>query len=283
MYLKHFELQELPFSLTTDTHFYVDGDSHRPTLISTLTALEMGEGYVKITGEVGSGKTLMCRKLIEQMPKKWWPVVLTSPKINPIQLIHAIALELKIRFEPGASPHFISKLVAKRLMQLKLDGRRVVLLVDEAQLLQPKTLETLRLLANLETAKEKLLQVVLVGQPELDIRLSRPEHRQLAQRIAFSSELQPLPRSAQGIRSYVVTRLVQAGHCNGELFSTMALRHIAKESNGVPRVINVLCHKALIAAMGDGSRSVKRQHALLAAKDSQGVIRSTWFQLQTAA
>jgi len=249
MYQDHFQLDEPPFSLTPDTQFFLNQQSHRDALNTMLVALQHCEGFIKIVGEVGTGKTLLCRILLSHLRNHFVTAYIPNPYLTPEELKAFIAQEIGANYSPDMQSHVLVSSIYRKLMQLAHHGKQVVLLVDEAQAMPRETIESLRLLTNLETEKRKLLQVVMVGQPELDVLLSRPDLRQLKQRIIFSEYLKPF--TPQGVAEYIGHRLVAAGG-DKKLFTPRALWLLAKGSGGIPRLINVLAHKALICAYGKG-------------------------------
>ncbi|TYO99047.1 MSHA biogenesis protein MshM [Geothermobacter ehrlichii] len=270
MYLSHFGLNQTPFSLTPDLDFYFSCPGHRQALNVLQLAIEEGEGFIKITGEVGTGKTLLCRKLLDLLQPSHQAAYLPNPLLGPLELHRAIAEEI------GAGPlggteslHELQRLILARCLELGEQGKRVVVCLDEAQAMSDVSLEALRLLSNLETEKRKLLQIVLFAQPELDVRLEQPHLRQLRQRIGFAHHLVPLDR--QGVCDYIAHRVQIAGRKLGPLFTPAACRLIARASRGVPRLVNILCHKALLTAYAQGDPRVERRHAVAAARDTAEV------------
>ena len=272
MYLQHFQLKEPPFTLTPDTEFFFNHGSHQEALNVLLVALQSGEGFIKVTGEVGTGKTLLCRQLLKVLDDSAVTAYIPNPFLNPTALRMALADELGIRFARNIGQHRLLQLINERLLQISAEGKQLVLLLDEAQTMPDDSLEALRLLTNLETEKRKLLQVVLFGQPELDTRLAQKEFRQLRQRIVFSYQLQPLDRRTLG--EYVLHRLHVAGYRGPTLYNRGAIRQLHRSSRGVPRLVNLLCHKSLMAAYGCGAERVGRQHLVRAARDTEDVNRS---------
>lgn len=270
MYLQHFGLSEPPFTLTPDTDFFFNHGSHQEALNVLLVALQGGEGFIKVTGEVGTGKTLICRQLLNLLDDNYVTAYIPNPFLNPTALRMALAEELGIEFARNIGQHRLLKLITGRLLELNSQGRQVVLLLDEAQAMPDESLEALRLLTNMETEKRKLLQVVLFGQPELDTRLAQRKLRQLRQRIVFSYQLRPLQRRV--LDDYVQHRLLVAGYQGNVLFSRGALKQLHRASRGIPRLVNLLCHKALMAAYGSGTMQVKRMHLLHAASDTEDVV-----------
>ncbi len=270
MYLEHFGLQEMPFSLTPDTEFFYSYGAWQEAFDVLMVALRNGEGFIKISGEVGTGKTLLCRKLLgsidtDEFVTAWLP----NPCLTPAALRMALADELGIRYPRNQGQHRLLSLINQGLIEINARGRRVVVLLDEAQALPDDALEALRLLTNLETEKSKLLQVVLFGQPELDERLARPGLRQLRQRISFSHRLQAIDRD--GLPGYLAHRLLVAGYHGKPLFTAEALAVMFEASRGVPRLINILAHKSLMAAFGRGLSLVDRDCVAMACADTEGV------------
>jgi MSHA biogenesis protein MshM len=254
MYLSHFGLREAPFSLTPDPEFFYAHTGHQEALNVLLVALQGGEGFIKISGEVGTGKTLLCRKLLGALGEGFCTAYLPNPLLTPFELHKALAQELGIRTPADATLHDLVKRITTALVELNRKGRRAVLCIDEAQAMPAESLEALRLLSNLETEKCKLLQIVVFAQPEFDALIRRPELRQLRQRITFSYALPPLDRA--GVEGYVRHRLGVAG-CPGErLFSPAALAAIHQASRGIPRLVNFLSHKGLMATYGQGGGAV---------------------------
>ncbi|MCW9024827.1 MAG: AAA family ATPase [Gammaproteobacteria bacterium] len=266
MYLEHFGLKELPFSLTPDTEYFFSYGHYADALNTLLVALRTGEGFIKVTGEVGTGKTLLCRKLLNTLEDKFVTAYIPNPMVTPYGLLTAVAEELGGVIDRHYGHHQLQKIITKRLIELTAEGKRVVLCMDEAQAMPLETLESLRLLTNLETEKNKLMQVVLFAQPELNDHLNRREVRQLKQRITFSYNLDPIDR--EGIDSYVSHRLVTAGYQGGNLFVASALQKLHKSSRGIPRLINILSHKSMMVAYGKGDDSVTKKHILIAVKDT---------------
>jgi MSHA biogenesis protein MshM len=276
MYRTFFGLREPPFSITPDTDFYYAYKSHKEAFDTLWVALCNGEGFIKITGEVGTGKTLLCRKLLDALETDCVTAWIPNPQLNEKALRHAVAEELGMALPRNIGQHRLLKELQNRLIELHREGKRVVLLIDEAQALPEQGLEALRLLSNLETRKRKLLQVVLLGQPELDRMLERPAIRQLKQRITFSFRLEPLDRS--GVQDYIMHRMRKAGYDGPCLFSRSALSVIYRASGGIPRLVNILSHKTLMLAFGKGRRQISRTLAVAAVQDTEGAAepRPVW-------
>lgn len=272
MYLAHYAFQTMPFALTPNTAFYVDLATHQQAMEVLQTALALGEGFIKVTGEVGTGKTLLCRKLMQEAPQDWTIAYVPDPQLSPNQLRWALALELGLKQSSNVDELQLAHLLQRWLLHLAQQGQRVVLLIDEAQALPDETLEALRLLSNLETEQHKLVQVVLFAQPELDKRLARYQFRQLRQRISFSCQLGVL--SALQVRDYVNERLHIAGRVE-PLFSNLAMQMLAMFSRGIPRLINILAHKALLLGYGAGIEQIGVRQIVYAALDTEDV-RQSW-------
>jgi MSHA biogenesis protein MshM len=267
MYESHFGFRHLPFGLTPDTRFYFAQASHQEALNTLLVALRSGEGFLKVTGEIGLGKTLLCRQLLNALGTGFVAAYVPNPAVSPRGLLSTVADELGCGGPADASPEQLLKSINGQLLANAGRSVRTVLVVDEAQALSDETLEAIRLLTNLETETSKLLQVVLFGQPELDQRLRQPNLRQLRQRITFSHRLRPLTRGQ--FVAYVRHRLEIAG-ADRRVFSDAALGVLFRASHGTPRLANILCHKALIAAFGLGHKVVDRDEAYDAVYDTEG-------------
>lgn len=267
MYRQHFGLGEHPFSLTPDTQFFFNSESHCQILSTVLQALRHSEGFIKIVGEVGTGKTLLCRMLLASLGETFKTVYIHNPYLTPEELKWFLAEEIGITYSPSMPSYQLLKEINERLIALSEQQHQVVLVVDEAQAMPRETIEALRLLTNLETEKNKLLQVVLIGQPELDDILNRPDLRQLKQRIVFAEYLQGISRNK--IASYISYRLNSAGYRGAQLFSNAASALLYRASGGVPRLINVIAHKAMLAAYGEKSDKVTRAHVAGAVAETQ--------------
>jgi MSHA biogenesis protein MshM len=266
MYNKHFGLREAPFSITPDTAFAFASHSFQEALNTLLTAVRNGEGFIKITGEVGTGKTLLCRKFLSSLERGTVTAYLPNPYLEPHTLLLALAEELQLKLPRTLDQHQTLKALTRALLDFARINKKVVVCMDEAQAMPMETLEALRLLSNLETQKRKLVQVVLFGQPELDAKLAQESVRQLRQRILFQHELQPLSRDE--MEYYVAHRLAVAGYRGGALFGKAALDILHHASGGTPRLVNVLAHKSLLVAYGEGKQEVAVRHVQAAAKDT---------------
>lgn len=267
MYLQHFQMTEKPFSLTPDTQFFLNYHSHREALNTLNFALRDGEGFIKIVGEVGTGKTLLCRILLTRLNKtRFVTAYIPNPCISPEELKAFIAAEIGADYQRTMPAHELTAAIYRRLLQIARQRKQVVLVVDEAQTMPRETIEALRLLTNLETEKRKLLHVVIFGQPELDELLRREDLRQLKQRIVFAETLRPL--DSAGVSAYLRHRLTSSGCPQQNLFSPVAIWLLAKASGGIPRLINILAHKALLSAYGRGDGAIAGWHVAKAVRDT---------------
>ncbi|SGY96832.1 ExeA family protein [Moritella viscosa] len=269
MYNAHFGLTEVPFGLTPNTQFYHPLVPHFEALQVLTTALASGEGFIKVTGEVGTGKTLICRKLLNELGDDYVIAYLPNPYLTPNEMRAAVASELGI--DASLDQHKLTEALNHQLISLSAEAKQVVLLTDEAQMLPHETLEALRLISNLETESKKLMQVVLFGQPELDTRLKQDNLRQLRQRITFSYQLRPLLINETA--SYVEHRLTVSGYRGASLFEPRALRMLHQASGGIPRLINVLAHKCLMLSYGLNDHKVSVALVKLAIKDTESAIQ----------
>lgn len=267
MYEAHFGLREPPFGITPDTSFAYACNSHQEALNTLLIAARNGEGFMKVTGEVGTGKTLLCRRFLRALdPARFVSAYIPNPYLEPQTLMFALADELGVRLDRGADQHHLLRELNHALLDFARAGKTVVVCLDEAQAMPQETLESLRLLTNLETEKRKLLQVVLFGQPELDERLARESIRQLRQRITFQYRLSVLGPAE--VEQYLAHRLRVAGYRGSTLFAPAAVRQLHRASRGVPRLVNIIAHKSLLLAFGEGVQQVQPQHVRNAAADT---------------
>jgi len=283
MYTSFFGLQEKPFAITPDPRYLYLSERHAEALAHLLYGINEAGGFVQLTGEVGTGKTTIIRSLLEQLPSHADVALILNPRITPAEFLLTICEELHIQVpEPGrGSTKTLMDLLGRHLLESHARGRRVVLIVDEAQNLSPQTLEQVRLLTNLETATTKLLQIILIGQPELRALLDQPDLRQLAQRITGRYHLSPL--SAEESAGYVKHRMRVAG-ATAEAFSRAALREVHRLSGGIPRVINVICDRALLGAFTREDHRVGTGLIRQAASEVYGrPVPAPWLKWGTAA
>ena len=272
MYLYHYGIKELPFTLTPNTSYFFGLPSHKEAIDVLLTAIKTGEGFIKVTGEVGTGKTLICRKLLNELPEPFVAAYIPNPYLTPSELRRSVAAELNVTLSSNADQQEFTQRLQQRLIEVNQQNRGVVLIIDEAQALPVESIEALRLITNLETESRKLLQVVLFGQPELDDKLALPELRQLKQRVTFSYALKLM--NADQVFQYVRHRMSVAGYRGDDIFSSRACKLLFKASKGTPRIVNVLCHKALMLAYGEGKQQVEIKHIKLAINDTEAAYTS---------
>ena len=266
MYLSHFGLNEAPFRITPHTDFFFDGANRGATLEALVYAITHDEGIVKVSGEVGSGKTMLCRVLMERLPKNVEIIYLSNPSLSRDEILLAIADELKVNVSANRNA-VVLRALQEHLITVYAEGRQVVVLIDEAHAMPLETLEEIRLLSNLESSRHKLLQIVLFGQPELDENLNIPQMRQLKERITHNFRLQPLIRD--DIAQYLIFRMRAAGYRGPDIFAQGAIRAIAKASLGLTRRINILANKSLLAAFSQNTHQITVQHVRAAIRDSE--------------
>ena len=280
LYLEHFGLKEPPFRITPHTDFFFDGAERGATLEGLIYAILHDEGIVKVSGEVGSGKTMLCRVLMERLPAQVDTIYLATPSLARDEIIHAIADDLQLRLSPDRTTVALREL-QEHLIRLYGEGRRVVILIDEAHVMPDETLEQVRLLSNLESSRHKLLQIVLFGQPELDETLAKNSLRQLRDRITHSFRTRPL--STPEVAHYLSFRMRAAGYRGPDVFTARAVRQLARAAGGLTRRINILADKALLAAFSENTHAVTDRHVRAAVRDSEftpvaGPLRSAvWF------
>ena len=272
IYLQHFSLREAPFSITPDSAFFYPHEGTQAALNMLLVALRSGEGFLKIVGEVGCGKTVLCRQLLKTLQGECVTAYIPNPDMGPDDLLMGLITELGVEIAPPISRHKVFNALRDFLMLRAEAGQRVVVCIDEAQAIPVRTVESLRLLSNMETEKRKLLQLVLIGQPELDEKLARPEIRQLLQRITFSEYLGPM--AEYRVSGYLAHRLATAALTDAtdiRVFDADASLALAGLTGGVPRLVNILAHKCLMLAYGEDLHRVTVRHVRIAAADTPGV------------
>ncbi len=267
MYYNHFGLTQPPFRITPNTEFFFGGGNRGPILEALLYAISQGEGIIKVTGEVGSGKTMLCSMMQARLPANIESVYLANPSVSPEEILHAIAQELHLKPARDASHLDLMQMLNMHLLERHAAGKQVVMFVEESQSMPIATLEEIRLLSNLETAHSKLLQIVLFGQPELDENLRQPQIRQLRERITHSFRLSPL--KSDEIRDYLNFRLRAAGYRGPDLFPASIVSTITKSSGGLTRRINLIADKALLAAFAENTHTVRIKHVKAAVRDSE--------------
>ena len=288
MYLEHFGFRELPFSLTPDTSFFFACANYQEGLNTLLVAARSGEGFIKIVGEVGNGKTLLCRKFLLTLNNdksattaigtqdssvdgtktgaRFITAYIPNPYLEPRSLLLALADEFRIELDSTVDQHHLLKELTQALLNFAREGKRVLVCLDEAQAMPLESLEVLRLLTNLETEKRKLMQVVLFGQPELNERLKQNSVRQLRQRISFQYELKGLRQDE--LERYLRHRLQIAGYQGETLYTPAAVALLHRVSGGTPRLVNIIAHKALMLSFGQGKQQVNSKHIRGAAADT---------------
>jgi type II secretory pathway predicted ATPase ExeA len=267
MYYPHFGLKEAPFKITPNTDFFFKGGNRGAILDALVYAITNGEGIVKVVGEVGSGKTMICRMLQKILPESVESIYLAIPSVEPEHVLHAIAFELQLKIPKNADRLKVTQLLQTHLLKRHSEGKRVVIFVEEAQAMPIATLEEIRLLSNLETNQDKLLQIVLFGQPELDMNLNELDIRQLRDRITHSFTLGPL--EPKEIAEYLIFRLRAAGYFGPHLFSDAAIKKLAQASDGLIRRVNILADKSLLAAFADNAYQVTPKYVKVAILDSE--------------
>ena len=291
MYLAHFGLREAPFGITPDTSYFFACAEYQEALNTLLVAVRSGEGFIKITGEVGTGKTLLCRQFLAtvndphgSLPgarKRFVTAYIPTPFLSPRNLLLALADELDVALPKNVDQHALLKALTAALLEFARQEQHVVLCLDEAQAIPLESLETIRLLTNLETEKHKLLQIILFGQPELDQKLQQNAIRQLTQRITFHYHLGALRRA--DMEFYLSHRLKVAGFVGRRLFSPWAARQLHAASGGIPRLINIMANKALMLSYGEGCQQVRVRHIRAARKDTAGTKNNRgWWRAVTA-
>ena len=268
MYHDFYGLKQAPFKITPDTRLFFPGGRRGEILEALVYAISSGEGITKVVGEVGSGKTMLCRMLDVRLPKESIDIVyLPNPSLTPEDILHAIALELGLKLDPSVNRIHAMQALHQFLLEKHADNKRVVVFVEEAQAMPLETLEEIRLLSNLETQQDKLLQIVLFGQPELDKNLNARNIRQLRERITHSFDLPPL--TPDDIQQYVRFRLHAVGYRGPDVFDGAAYKVIADASEGLTRRVNILADKCMLAAFADNTHNVSRRHVEKAILDSE--------------
>ena len=279
MYYTHFGLARPPFRITPDTEFFYTGGNRGPILDALIYAIGQGEGIIKVTGEVGSGKTMLCNMLQARLTPNVETVYLANPSVSPGEILRAIALELQLAPPRDAGHLEVMQMLHSHLLERHAQDKQVVMFVEESQSMPIATLEEIRLLSNLETAHAKLLQIVLFGQPELDDNLSQPQIRQLRERITHSFRLSPLKPGE--IRDYLNFRLRAAGYRGPDLFPPRVINAIAKASQGLTRRVNLIADKALLVAFSENTHTLTLKHIKAAVRDSEfSSYKPLWSRLR---
>ena len=273
MYLEHFGLNEPPFKITPVTDFFFSGANRGEILDALVYAITDGEGIIKVSGEVGSGKTMLCRMLLDKLPTNIKAIYLANPSMSRDELLYAISDRLQLDLE-GKRVNVILQTLQNHLETLYERGERVVVLVDEAHAMPLETLEELRLLYNLQVGAHKLLQIVLFGQPELDEKLAQTNMRQLKDRIVHHFTI--LPLSPKIVHAYLMFRMRAAGYKGPDIFSPEAEKLIGKASQGLMRRVNVLADKSLLAAFVENTHKIEERHVQAALRDSEMTPMRSW-------
>jgi len=266
MYYSYYGLSEPPFRITPDPRLFYIGGERGLILNALLYAINNGEGIIKVVGEVGSGKTMLCRMLPEELTSKVEILYLANPRLTPDTILQAVALEMQLNLPQHTNRLEILHALQTTLLEKHSQNKQVVLLIEEAQSMPLETLEEIRLLSNLETTTHKLLQIVLFGQPELDDNLSQIHIRQIKERITHSFYLKPL--SKKDIAAYIDFRLRSVGYKGPPLFNQRAIKCLTKYSKGLLRRVNILADKAMLAAFAENTYFVRAKHIHQAAQDS---------------
>lgn len=265
MYEQHFGLHRQPFKITPDTSLFYSGAERGNILHALSYAVLRGEGIVKVIGEVGTGKTMLCRMLETTLPEHVNTIYIANPNISPENILNIVAFEAGLIQAPRDKLS-VMQLLQRWLLEKHAQGQQVAVLIEEAQGMPIETLEEIRLLSNLETERNKLMQIILFGQPELDEKLSRPQIRQLTERIAHNFYLSPFKKTQ--IKDYLNFRVRSAGYHGPDLFNEKVSKVIARHSKGLIRRINILAEKTLLAAFAEGTTALMGRHAKRAANDS---------------
>jgi MSHA biogenesis protein MshM len=272
MYIQHFGLAQYPFSLTPNTHYFLKLPSHQRAFDFIVESLQDECCFTKVTGEVGTGKTMLCRKVLnalEAHSSLYTTGFIPNPALDEEGIMQSVAEELNLDFDPGISYYELLKVVGEELVRISKLKRTTVLLIDESQAMSEESLEAIRLLTTIEKKPDCALplQVILFGQPELDELLQRPALHELNRDLSATYQLAKLERA--DVEAYVEHRLSKAGYSGMHLFSEKAIDRIYAGSKGIPRLINILAHKALMVAFGKGVHGLTEQHVELAIADTE--------------
>jgi MSHA biogenesis protein MshM len=276
MILQHFGLGEAPFGLTPDTSFVYHSRAHSEAFDTLMVALDQGDGFIKITGEVGTGKTFLCRRLLGALDAQYTTLFLPNPCTHQRGLLMTLCHELGLNLGYNPAQHKLLPALTEALLKCAREERKVVVCLDEAQAMPDEVLECLRLLTNIEGEKHRLLRVVMFGQPELDVKLAQPHMRQLTQRISFHYNLTTL--SGAETMAYLNHRMRVAGHRGATVFGAREAKLMHRITGGTPRLINLVAHKALMLAFGSGEIQVRSSHIRAAAQDTPATAQRGWSQ-----
>ncbi len=266
MYEDYFGLERPPFKITPDTSLFYEGGKRGDILAALAYAIHRGEGIIKVVGEVGSGKTMLCRMLQLKLPNTVEIVYIANPSVSPEDILFVIAHELSLPVGKEASKHEVMHLLQDYLLQRHMENKQVVLFIEEAQGMPLETLEEIRLLSNLETDENKLLQIILFGQPELDENLAQQSIRQLRERITHNFNLDPLTQDE--IHNYLNFRMREVGYTGPELINQSVAKKVEQHSDGLLRRINIIADKILLSAFAEGTHNLSPKHVTAAVNDS---------------
>ena len=270
MYIQHFGLAQYPFSLTPNTRYFLKLPSHQQAFDLLLKALEGESHYSKIIGEVGTGKTMLCRKVLnslEAYKNKYITAYIPHPILSEEGIMHALAEELSVEHDPSSSYFVLLTLISKEIIDLSREGKHIVLFIDEAQAMPEEPLAAVHLLTTLDRETGASLQVVLFAQPELEVLLTQPTLAQLTEEMSFSFTLPALDKD--GVEAYLMHRLAKAGYSGLNIFTSGAISQLYKGSQGIPRLVNILAHKAMMAAFGKGDMVVNEASVIAAIRDTE--------------
>ena len=272
MYTQHFGLAQYPFSLTPNTRYFLKLPSHQLAFDFVVEALQEGNKFTKVTGEVGTGKTMLCRKVLtalETLENRYITAFIPNPVLDEESIMFAIAEELELNFNPASSYYELLKIIGEALVRLSELGKTAVLFIDEAQAMTEESLEAIHLLTKIENGGNGPIpfQIILFGQSELEELLQRPTLRELNRAMNVSYQLTSLNR--EGVGAYLEYRLIKAGYSGSNLFTEKAVDLIFHGSNGIPRLINILAHKALIVAFKKNDHSLTEKHIQIAIDDTE--------------
>ena len=273
MYQQHFGLTDLPFSLQAESNYFVNVKGHTEALKILLLGLAHADGFMRVTGEVGTGKTFLCNKLRKTLNNKYVTIYLSTPCVSDMDLFYNVARVLKLDGYQELLRYQLIEKIANYLIHFNETGKRVLFLIDEAQAMDETALEALRLLNYYQSERQALFDIILFGQPELEEKLAHPMLRSLAQRIVFSYHLKAL--DFRSMRQYIQSRLRTAGYRERQLFTLPALIALYQASRGTPRMINILCHKAMLVGYREGIRKISLSAAREAILNTQSLARST--------
>lgn len=272
MYLDYYKMKEYPFSMTPNVDYYFELPSHKEALNVLLLSLHMKDGIIKVTGETGTGKTLICNLLLKKLDSSYFTIYLPNPYLSHDELMVTLCDELKITYDNNANQNQLYKAIYNRLLEIVNSGKHVVVIFDEAQALSGDMLESIRIISNMETNNRKLLQIVLIGGNELDKKIKSDSMRHLQQRITFSYSLAKMQK--ESISDYITHRLEKSSKGPSQITITpSAVQMLYRNTKGSPRLINTLCHKALLAAYGKGERVITHQFIKFAIDDTEMVAR----------